>query len=171
MSFFVQKIKEELQENEDFLCRKVNSVSGVIYLLFLKSMTDVNQISTQIIEPIVKQKQHFDIQKLKTNIIYACEVEEIDYNQSVDLILKNKIILIMGQECLSIDLEKFPARLPTEPPTSPNIFGPREGFVESLKTNVALLRKRLPTKNLVLKNLEFGRETKSSVYVFKKFCK
>ena len=66
---------------------------------------------------------------------------------------------------LSIDIQKFNARAPSEPPTSPVIQGPREGFTEDIKTNIGLLRKRFFSPNLVLKNLSVGKETKTTVVV------
>ena len=66
---------------------------------------------------------------------------------------------------LSIDIQKFNARAPSEPPTAPVIQGPREGFTEDIKTNIGLLRKRFFSPNLVLKNLSVGKETKTTVVV------
>lgn len=50
-----------------------------------------------------------------------------------------------------------------EPPTSSVLFGPREGFVESLDTNLALIQKRLPTKDFVVESLTVGKYTKTKV--------
>ena len=161
----VEKIKNELNNNADFICREVDCVAGTIYLLFLKSMTDKNEIAQQIIEPVAKSNTIFNFDELINKVIMSSEVEEIKINKAVECILQNKIVLIFQNRLLAIDLEKFPARLPTEPPTSPNINGPREGFVESLKTNITLIRKRLPTTNLVIKDFVVGRETKSKVSV------
>ena len=54
-------------------------------------------------------------------------------------------ILIVEDEkkYVAVDIEDFLTRPPTEPPTSPVIIGPREGFTEDIKTNMSLLRRRL----------------------------
>ena len=55
-----------------------------------------------------------------------------------DALVRNKVLLFVDGEknCLSIDIEKYPVRLPSEPPTSAVIKGPREGFVEDIKTRI-----------------------------------
>lgn len=166
MSFsMLDKIKNELNNNADFICREINNAYGTVFLFFLKSMTDKNEIAWQIIEPISKIKTEFNFNDLFKKILYASEVEEIKLEQCVECILQNKIVLFYQNRLLSIDLEKFPTRTPSEPPTSPNINGPREGFVESIKTNITLIRKRLPTPNLVIEDFVVGEETKSKVSV------
>lgn len=166
MSFWVDKIKNTLKQNEDIGVRVVKANQQEVELVFLKSMTDKNEISKQIILPLLKYGKQFNFEQLKSSIITSTDIEEINQQEIVDNILKNKVILIFNGKILAIDLEKFPMRLPTEPPTSPNIYGPREGFVESVKTNMSLIRKRLQTENLVIKNYEVGEETKSLVCVF-----
>lgn len=166
MSFFVENIKQGLKDNIDVISREIESSSGPVELVFLKSMTDKNEISEQIIAPIMRESKNFLFEDIAKKIISCSEVEEIKKEEIVNQILANKIVLIFFDRFLAIDLEFFPARTPNEPPTSPNIYGPREGFVESVKTNISLLRKRLPTQNLVLEQFEVGQETKTKVCMF-----
>jgi spore germination protein KA len=44
-------------------------------------------------------------------------------------------------------------------------LGPREGFIESIATNIALLRYRLPTPDFQVKTMKIGRLTKSTVAI------
>ena len=166
MSFvFIEKIKQSLNNNVDFVCRKLQTEGGDLFLLFLKSMTDPNQISEQIIEPIFEYKSKFSFENLEGKILKAGDIKEIKECEVVENILQNKIVLSYEKKFLAIDLEKFPARIPSEPPTSPNIYGPREGFVEDIKTNLSLLRKRLPTTNFAFEQMNVGRETNTKIQV------
>ena len=56
-----------------------------------------------------------------------------------------------------------PARAVTEPQTSIAVKGPREGFIEDVKTNMALVRKRLKTGNLRFEALHVGKQSDTSV--------
>lgn len=163
MSFLMQeKLKKKLSNNADFVARTLNTNSGEVFLYFLKSMTDKTAISKEIIEPILRNNVQFDFNKLK-NIVCSADVKQIEKEQVLEYILKNHVVIEFAGQYLIADLEKFPARTPTEPPTSPNIYGPREGFIESLPTNISLIRKRLPSKNLVIENMNVGRETHTKV--------
>ena len=43
--------------------------------------------------------------------------------------------------------------------------GPREGFIEEIKTNITLLRRRLKTPDFVVKNLSVGRYSSTAIAV------
>ena len=66
-------------------------------------------------------------------------------------------------EGLVVGTKKVPARAVTEPPTDVAIKGPREGFVEDVKLNTALVRKRLKTGELRIEFLTVGRRSQTSV--------
>ena len=48
-------------------------------------------------------------------------------------------------------------RAVAEPPTATVLKGPREGFIEEIKTNTALVRRRIKSPDLVFENLTVGR--------------
>jgi spore germination protein KA len=54
-------------------------------------------------------------------------------------------------------------RAPNEPPTSSVVKGPRQGFVESVDTNMTMLTKRLP--ELKFKDFIVGKHTQSKIKV------
>lgn len=53
----------------------------------------------------------------------------------------------------------------TEPETEAVVQGPREGFVEDLRTNTVLLRRRLRTPHLKLDDLRVGRISRTDVVI------
>jgi spore germination protein KA len=58
-----------------------------------------------------------------------------------------------------------PQRAVAEPPTEGVLLGPREGFVESIDSNVALLQKRIKHKDLVFTEIIVGRYTQTIIKV------
>lgn len=56
-----------------------------------------------------------------------------------------------------------PERSLTEPPTGQVLLGPREGFVESIDTNLALITKRIKSQDLQLVKLTLGRYTQTQI--------
>ncbi|MCM1404058.1 MAG: spore germination protein [Prevotella sp.] len=56
-----------------------------------------------------------------------------------------------------------PQRGLTEPPTGQVLLGPREGFVENIDTNVALITKRIKNQDLQFVTLTIGKYTQTKV--------
>lgn len=160
-----KKLKSMMQNNQDFISRTLLTVSGEIKLFFLKSMVDKTAIAKEIITPLLKYTGNFTFEDISKKIIQVADVKEIKNEEIVDEILRNHIVLAFNSQFLTIDLEKYPVRTPSEPPTSPNIYGPREGFVEAISTNISLIRKRISSKNLKIENFVVGKETNTKVSV------
>ena len=76
----------------------------------------------------------------------------------------NALLLCEGVDCgVIVGAKLVPVRTITEPTTSIAVKGPREGFIEDVKTNMALVRKRLKTGNLRFEALHVGKQTDTSV--------
>lgn len=56
-----------------------------------------------------------------------------------------------------------PNRNPEETKTEIPVKGPRDNFIEEIETNIALVRKRLPTNSLCVEKFMVGRRTKTTV--------
>lgn len=162
----IENIKKQLNNNPDISVRELNVSNKNISLVFLKSTIDKMLFVQSVLSPILSHKGEISFDILQKQILSVIDVEKINKNY-VENIIKNKVLIfIEGEEgALSIDMELLPARQPNEPPTSPTIQGPREGFTESIKTNLALLRKQCQSKHLVIKNYFVGALTHTQISV------
>lgn len=69
------------------------------------------------------------------------------------------------RELLLISVRKWEKRAIAEPPTSTVMRGPREGFIEDLKTNLSLIERRLKTPALAIEKMTVGKMSGTSVAV------
>lgn len=75
-------------------------------------------------------------------------------------------LMISGAEdYFVLSLRDYKIRGITEPPVSTVLRGPREGFVEDLKINMTMLRRRFKSPNLVFDMLEVGRYSGTNIAV------
>ena len=78
----------------------------------------------------------------------------------------NVILLVDGlSTALAVGAKLLPTRAVMEPPTDVNVKGPREGFVEDIKTNMALIRKRLKTPDLRFETTQIGKRSETMVSI------
>ncbi|MBQ8323147.1 MAG: spore germination protein [Clostridia bacterium] len=78
----------------------------------------------------------------------------------------NTLLLVDGLQTGFIAGAKLlPVRTVTEPPTDVAVKGPREGFIEDVKTNMSLVRKRLKTPELRFETVRVGKRSDTAVAV------
>lgn len=164
----IEKLKVQLNENPDILVREIVVSNKNISLIFLKSTIDKMLFVQSIISPLLDYKGEVTLDKLKKEVLKVVEIEEVEEKDFVKNILRNKVLLFIENQnkALSLDIEFLPGRQPEEPPTSPTIQGPREGFTESIKVTTALIRKHIPSKHLIIKNFFVGEISKTQVSLF-----
>lgn len=86
------------------------------------------------------------------------------YDASKEILDGNSLLLIDGIGVgFIVGAKLLPARAVIEPPTDVAVKGPREGFVEDIKTNMALIRKRLKTSSLRFETIRVGRQSDTAV--------
>lgn len=165
----IEKIKIKMKNNSDVAVKDVKVCNVDIQFVYLKSTTDKELLTVGVFSPIVScEKEKVDLEIIKNEVLKVGEIEIVEnFEDMVKEIIQNKVLLFIGdgEKCLSIDLEYFPSRQPSEPPTSAVIKGPREGFTESLKTNIALMRKRLKTEAFTIEDFEVGKYSKTKVTI------
>ena len=96
---------------------------------------------------------------------------EVDLVQSFDEVFRNLLsgttcLFIEGYEvCFVIDCRTYPARSVDEPDKDKSLRGSRDGFVETIVFNTALLRRRIRDAHLVMEMTEAGQTSRTDVAI------
>lgn len=76
----------------------------------------------------------------------------------------NSLLLVDGVDVgFIVGAKLLPVRTIMEPPTDVAVKGPREGFIEDVKTNMALVRKRLKSPDLRFETVRVGKRSDTAV--------
>lgn len=76
----------------------------------------------------------------------------------------NSLLLVDGvAQGFIVGAKLLPNRAVIEPPTDVAVKGPREGFIEDVKTNMSLVRKRLKTPDLRFETVRVGKRSDTAV--------
>lgn len=101
---------------------------------------------------------------IKNLIVGVSGVEELDdENQIEQKIFFGAACIVFEDKAMAVPLFGAEKRGVEEPPTARVVKGPREGFVEDIATNIGLIRKRMKTKNLKIKDLFIGKQSRTQV--------
>lgn len=108
------------------------------------------------------------LSKLIKRYIPYVEIEATDdLNKVVDMVLAGPTALIVDgiDQAILIDARTYPARNPEEPDTERVVRGSRDGFVETLVFNTALIRRRIRDRTLRMEYMQSGRRSKTDIVI------
>ena len=96
---------------------------------------------------------------------------EVDTISEFDQVFRNILsgvtcLFIDGYEaCLAIDCRTYPARSVEEPDKDKSLRGSRDGFVETIVFNTALMRRRIRDPHLILEMMDIGESSRTDVAI------
>ncbi len=168
MNYFNQLFK--VDKSFDILCRTFQTGGKLACLYFIDGFAKD--------EPLQKMLQKLDAVKegdfpksakeyADINIGYI----EVDIIKDEKAIIKNlfsgvPLMFIDGfDEVIAIDARTYPARGVEEPEKDKVLRGSRDGFVETIVFNTALIRRRIRSNELVMKMMEVGETSKTDIVV------
>lgn len=164
--------------NDDFSMRRFNVFGRYPAVMFYYStMVDLTMVNGHILKPFMYKPLHLDgddmeFDRLKDVLlqdsVFHSEVGmENRLSKLIDSVLRGRTVVVVEgmDEAFIIGTRNIEQRAIDQPATEQVIRGPREGFVEPLPTNIAMLRYRLQTTDLRIQTMEIGRKTKSKVAI------
>ncbi|KQL56605.1 MULTISPECIES: spore germination protein [Bacillaceae] len=91
----------------------------------------------------------------------------LTYTTILEKLLKgNAICLTEGSSiAIAIAIPQFSERTVAEPTTETVVRGPREGFVENMRVNTSLIRRRLSDENLWIESMTLGERSRTTISI------
>lgn len=161
LSVNIEMIKEYLCHSEDLIVTDIVQNTEGCTILYLETLVKKELLHSYIIEPLLEENSG-NLEK----IIKGYEVKSTTVITSIVKSLLDGYCVILKDNCTSGMMSAVPdsqVRSIQEPENEQNISGPREGFVESINTNVQLLRKRIKNPSFKVKYFSIGEFTKTKV--------
>ncbi len=171
----MKKILRELidltKKCDDIISHTIQTKDGTeVTIFYVDNMISQKSLGSSIIKSIKEMEFKRNDTKcdvFKKNIDAGGVENTTDLNDALNKLFSGSIIAHINNcdEFIVIPLQGYEKRSIAEPPTSAVLKGPREGFTEDINTNLSLIRKRLKSKDLIVKNLDVGKYTATKVSV------
>lgn len=171
----IDYIKEKTGNSTDVIIRRLQLGDGKgpdVAVVFVEGIADSKVINDFLIESIMnKHLIHNSLpifEVLFKEVVALGDVKEItDWdNLYLSLMSGESIVLVDGvQKAISASTRGGEQRSVQEPGSQVTVRGPRDGFTESIRTNTALIRRRIQNPNLWLENMKIGTVTKTDVSI------
>ncbi|RDI38003.1 spore germination protein [Falsibacillus pallidus] len=158
---------EPFKKSTDFICFPIPSQNPILHMGYYHSLIDAEILHRDIL-PFINRVEEISIDKLLDalpveNMIITEEKETIQTN-----LLKGYVMICSVNEPNRVILIKagvVRTRQVSLPEVEFSVVGPKEALVESLDTNMNLVRKRLPIPELIATEVIVGKLSKTRVAV------
>ncbi len=158
-----------VKENFDILKKTLTAADGELTLYYIDGF----------IKDAVMQKLMMHFTSLKTlgdsadafvqNSVPYIEVDAVDsLDRMIGMVLSGAALVLgspFGERAIIIDARTYPARETAEPQDDRVMRGARDGFVETLIFNTALLRRRVRDSALTMRYLSVGTASRTDLAV------
>ena len=142
-----------------------------ILLFYYPGMVDTLELNGNVLQKLhvmLEQKDNLDNMKLVFHpslTLTELSCSPIDKDDISRRMFSGEILIFfqLSQQLFALPLADIPNRSPEESSFEISLRGPRDGFVEDLATNVALIRKRLRTESLSYEEFTIGKRSQTKV--------
>jgi spore germination protein KA len=171
---------EILGKSVDLVKRRIifhehKNIQAICY--YTDGLADVVKVETTISDLLYKGNRLLQqsslpsgspLTLLKDHMLSNASFQVIDkVEQAVDGILSGVAVLILdgSNEVFLIQTKGWEKRGVDEPQTEQVVRGPRDGFTESIRTNTALVRRRIRDPKLRIEQMTVGKRSKTDVNI------
>lgn len=177
----LNRIRNILGESNDVIIRgmKIGANSNIeVAVVYIDGLVDRNLVNHDVLQPLmfnlplirdnVSQKHASLIEFFKSTVLTVGQItESADMGKIISDVLSGNIAILAedATQALLIDAKGWERRAIEEPGNEVSIRGPKESFNETLRTNTALLRRKIKDPRLTFQNLQIGERTKTFVTV------
>ena len=160
-----------IKQSFDYIERELFFGKSKVYMLAINGFTQ-----TEVLQHIVADVQSLSdgegkIRDLENFIDCKLGFAQVAYVEDWDALIKNllsgqTILMIDGfDRAVSIDTRTYPLRSISEPDTEKVTRGAKDGFVENIIMNTALMRRRIRDPKLTFELHQVGTDSKTDVAI------
>ena len=169
----VRKIMN-IPPNKDVILRELNACGFRACLVYLEGMAARAVVDQFILQPCQKAEAKGEIKPderaeyLIKNVISIDDAKTITGMQELtqQVLMGKSVLLADGcPEAVAMETRGYEKRSVDKTSNESVVYGPKEGFVESLRTNITLIRRIVQSENLVSDIFTVGTQTPTLVSV------
>jgi len=173
----LEKLKSILGDSADIVCRDIFVLSKPeikITLLFVDGMVSQSVVSEYVLSPLLFG-DHFEKARTVSDVFsiiehsgiqFATQKKETNADDAASLLLSGFCALLSEEINFAFLFEtKGFERRSTAPPDENVVKGAKDSFIEVVRMNTALVRRKLKTPDLMVEETEVGTKGKTTVSV------
>lgn len=169
--FTDQQVREVFADAGDFVARELKCGELTLYAYSVDGLTSGADTSRFVFRPIANELRGTDMEELYRNALYGTIYNNVAIPcknlQDAALKLVNGfcVVLFPGVGAIAFEVKTGDKRNPAAPALENTVKGPKDAFVETMRTNTSLIRRHLRTPQLRLWQTTVGQRSITNVSV------
>ncbi len=164
MQIHYENIISKFESCADFKSRTIRCYGGICHVFFIEGMIDTTALSRFVIEKLRRAVSIDDA--IASGEISFCDVEKLKCEEeAVNGILRGRAALISREGAYLFDVRKAEKRSVEQPSEESSVKASKDSFVEDMKVNVTLLRKKIASADLKVEKRTTGKQTHTAVSI------
>ena len=166
-----REIQSIFQDSGDFIRRELNIRGVTLYAYAIDGLVSGSEASGMVFRPLSNNLKGDTVQQLYQEALYGAvyniETSSCQDLQTVLSCLVNGfcVVLFPGVGAVAYEVRTGNVRSPSAPEVENTVKGPKDAFVETLRTNTALARQHLRSPELTMYQTVVGQKTRTNVVV------
>ncbi|MEZ4357090.1 MAG: spore germination protein [Eubacteriales bacterium] len=154
-------VKDIFGNSSDIVIQSFNTVKEPAMIIYVDGLVNKDLIDRDILKPLKANDFTGDV-SLSIKAVYT-EAHDIDTFVNCVMDAQVAVFYENSKKVYIVEFRGWDKRGVSEPDAENVIRGPKEGFNESIRTNTALLRRKIKTPKLILESLILGKQSKTSI--------
>ncbi|MDR1598924.1 MAG: spore germination protein [Oscillospiraceae bacterium] len=170
----IASLRRAFERCGDFVLREFHAagLNRGAALAFIDGLVKQDFIMDNVLKPLVVYSREIDmagidsLEQVNARVLLSIDTKLVaEAVNALDAILHgDALLLIDGMPGgIVVTARGWERRAISEPQTETVVFGPREGFTETLRVNTALLRRRVCTNDLRMEAISVGARSHTTV--------
>jgi len=178
MEVTIENIRDILSNSSDVIYQ-VHYINGrhdlPVNVVFIDGLVDTKIVNDDVLKPLTQEKVLEEIQDFNTiidliehgTIYHASRKLQNDLEATIKEILNGAVALVFDKEkkAITFDIKGFDKRTISEPTTESALKGAKDSFIEVLRVNTSLVRRKIHSPYLRIKETIVGRQTRTTIAV------
>jgi len=164
----IQQFKSAFSDGKMPVVREIDAKRGAAAMLYNPDLTGPAMCAKAVMWAQAVPGGKITAEEIRKKYVFVAESRvSSDTAEAIDALLDGDAVLFFDEVegYILLNVRKYDKRSVDEPPLSTVTYGPREGFIEDLKTNLCLLERRIRSPRLAIEKLKIGSVTKTDVAV------
>lgn len=154
----INKVLSNFKDTPDLIVRKIKYKLGYVYIYYIETISSSDRINSFILDNLTNPVNKPSID----NILAGPNLKKIKITEFEKYIFNGYSIIVYFNKLYALETRADLDRAISSPEIEQDLYGAKDAFVENYQKNIGLIKRRIKSNNLKIKEYKLGRYTSTN---------